>query len=82
LHVLKAKYKNPETLLERLQPDIALMPPSELGNLDQQKPPTVSAFVDDDVYRVAQRFMNGEGWCDSPPARRRSGDQLKEKTQA
>lgn len=62
LETFKSKFGNPENLMDMVQPEIGLISPAELGFLDQQHPPTLSAWVDGDVYRVAQQFMNGEGW--------------------
>ena len=64
LQQLKASIDYPEKLIERLRADIVLAAPSDLGKLDESRPPQVSALVDEDIFRVAQRFINGSGWRD------------------
>jgi len=65
LSTFESKHKRAEGLLEFVQPEISLMSPAELGDLDRAMPPTVSVLVDDDVYHVASQFMNGGGWRDA-----------------
>jgi tetratricopeptide (TPR) repeat protein len=61
--------KRPEAAIARCELGIGLLEIAEIGKLDSSNPPALAAWVDEDVFRIASTFMNGDGW-------RNAGDKL------